>query len=92
MVKADGYTKYAQPYPTIGSIIGKRDYDYVSYRLWCNGKYGKDGVFAGCFSAKDGKITPIDGDIYSKNEKVVASEEWTNEEEGVCSGLTVVVR
>ena len=92
MVKAYKYIKYSILYPTIGEIINKKDYDYVSYRLWCSGEYGKYGIFAGCFSVKNGEIMPLDGDIYNKNEKVVASEEWTNEEEGVYSGLTVIVR
>lgn len=92
MVRTDEYIKYSIPYPTIGDIIDKRNYDYVSYRLWCDGEYREDGIFAGCFSVKDGIITPLDGDIYNKNEKVIASKEWTNEEEGVYSGLTIVVR
>lgn len=93
MVKAYKYIKHSIPYPTIGEIINKKDHDYVSYRLWCGGEYGEYGIFAGCFSVKNGEIISLDGDIiYNKNEKVIASEEWTNEEEGVQSGLTVIVK
>lgn len=50
-----------------------------------------DGTFAGCFKTENGKIISLDGDSYSLNEKVIASEEWEDEEENINNGLTVIV-
>lgn len=44
-----------------------------------------------CFSAKNGEIIPLDGDIYELNEEVIESEEWTIPEEEIQNGLTIVV-
>ena len=49
------------------------------------------GTFAGYFSAKNGEIIPLDGDIYELNEEVIESEEWTMPEEEIQNGLTIVV-
>ena len=40
---------------------------------------------------ENGKIISLDGDFYSLNEKVIASEEWEDEEENINNGLTVIV-
>lgn len=77
------------------------NYDYVSYRLtlrtWQD-EFLKDrdmilehSTFAGCFEIQDGVIKPLDGDTYSEDEEVIWSETWTNEEEGIENGLTVLV-
>ena len=84
-------TKYNKPYPTIGELIKDKDYDYVSYRMLIPGLDDEDGIFAGCFSSKNGSIIPLDGDIYYESEEVIASEEWGMPEEGIKNGLTVVV-
>lgn len=74
---------------TIGDLIKNKDYDYVSYRLTLS-----DGsnTFAGCFSSKDGKIIPLDGDVYDEDEKVLSYEEWSRPEVDIQNGLTVVVQ
>ena len=74
---------------TIGELIKNKDYDYVSYRLTL--RDGSD-TFAGCFASKDGEIIPLDGDIYDKDEEVLSYEEWYDTEEGIQSGLTVIVK
>lgn len=74
---------------TIGDLIKNKDYDYVSYRLTL-----PDGVdtFAGCFASKDGEIISLDGDtIYDENDEVLSYKEWSEPEEGIKNGLTVVV-
>lgn len=74
---------------TIGDLIKNKDYDYVSYRSMLH-----DGgnVFAGCFASKDGEIISLDGDTYDKNEEVLRYKEWTQPEDGMKNGLTVVVK
>ena len=74
---------------TIGDLIERKDYDYVSYRLTL--RDGSD-TFAGCFASKGGEIIPLDGDIYDKDEEVLSYEEWYDTEEGIQSGLTVIVK
>lgn len=83
-------TEYKEPYPTIGDVVKDKNYDYVSYRIAYPGN--EDGEFAGCFSVKDNKIIPLDGDIYGLDEIVVASEEWSKPEDGIKRGLTVIVK
>ena len=74
---------------TIGDLIKNKDYDYVSYRLTL--RDGSD-TFAGCFASNGGEIIPLDGDIYDKDEEVLSYEEWYDTEEGIQSGLTVIVK
>ena len=92
-------TKYAKPYPTIGEVIAGRNFDYVSYRGYDakrnsppalhDGKI--EGEFCGCFKVADGKIIPLDGDSYDASELVISSEEWTNPDNGIKKGLTIIV-
>ena len=74
---------------TIYDLIKNKDYDYISYRLTLP---EGDSFFAGCFSSKDGEIIPLDGDIYDKNEEVLSYEEWTQIENNIQNGLTIVVK
>lgn len=67
------------------------DYDCISYRIAYPGCDEEHGTFAGYFSAKNGEIIPLDGDIYELNEEVIESEEWTMPEEEIQNGLTIVV-
>lgn len=90
--------KYTTPYPTIGDIIdaADHDFDYVSYRIPMNRRNFEmckddDGEFAGCFRTENGVIHPLDGDLYSRDEPVLASEEWSSAEDGVIDGLTVII-
>ena len=76
-------------YMTIGDLIERKDYDYVSYRLTL--RDGSD-TFAGCFASKGGEIIPLDGDIYDKDEEVISYEEWSQPENDINNGLTVVVK
>lgn len=81
--------------------LAKKNYDYVSYRLtlkeWKDSDVNDEtlrlehSTFAGCFAITDGKIKPLDGDSYDLSEKVLWFEEWINEEEGIQSGLTIIV-
>lgn len=74
---------------TLGNLIKNKDYDYVSYRLKLP---DKSDIFAGCFASKAGKIISLDGDtIYDEKDEVLSYEEWSNPEEGIQNGLTVVV-
>lgn len=81
--------KYNKPYPTIEDLIKKKDYDYVSYRIAC--KEDKDGIFAGCFAVKNGHIIALDGDCYGIHTRVIASEKWSDPEEHIKNGLTIIV-
>lgn len=90
--------KYTKPYPTIGDIIAGKNFDYVSYRGYDEKRNfppatgnNTDGEFCGCFKVANGKIIPLDGDFYSDDETVIASEEWTMPDEGIEKGLTVIV-
>lgn len=90
--------KYTKPYPTIGEIIARKDYDYVSYRGYDEKRdfppatgNNTDGEFCGCFKVVNGKIVPLDGDSYYDSEPVIAAEEWTMPDEDIEKGLTVVV-
>ena len=74
---------------TIGDLIKNKDYDYVSYRLTLR---DENDTFAGCFASKCGKIIPLDGDIYDKDEEVLRYKEWSKPEDGIQNGLTVVVK
>ena len=74
---------------TIGDLIKNKDYDYVSYRITlpeCG------DAFAGCFASKGGEIIPLDEDIYSKEEEVLSYEEWSQPEDDIQNGLTVVMK
>ena len=52
----------------------------------------KIDIFAGCFATKAGKIIQLDGDtFYDEEDEVLSYEEWTNPEEGIKNGLTVVI-
>ena len=74
---------------TINDLIKNKDYDYISYRLALP---DGDDTFAGCFSSKNGEIISLDGDIYDKDEEVLNYEEWSNPEDNVQNGLTIIVK
>lgn len=81
--------KYNEPYPTIGELIKNKDYDYIEYRI-CIPDY--DEIFAGVFKSENGEIISLDGDSYSKDEKIIASEEFQNIEKGITNGLTIITK
>ena len=75
---------------TIGDLIKNKDYDYISYKITLP-KYGD--IFAGCFASKGGEIISLDGDTYySKEEEVLSYKEWSQPEDNIQNGLTVVVK
>ena len=74
---------------TIGDLIKNKDYDYVSYRLTIP---ESDYTFASFFPSKGGEIIPLDVVIYSKEEEVLSYEEWSQLEDDIQNGLTVVVK
>lgn len=81
---------------TIKDLIKNKDYDYISWRVRLPLVYkntpGYDaGEFFGCCKSEGGKLIPLDGDIYDEDEVVLTYEEWSDPEEGVYNGLTVVV-
>lgn len=81
--------------------LAKKNYDYVSYRLtlreWNDSDINDENLrmehstFAGTFAITDGKIKPLDGDTYDLSEEVLWYEEWTDEENDIKSGLTIIV-
>ena len=83
--------KNENPYPTIGDLIKNKDYDYVEYRVVIPSEDEPDDIFAGAFRTEAGKIISLDGDIYDQNKKVIESEEWSDIENGIKNGLTVIV-
>lgn len=89
-MKENRFNYYNAPYPTIGELIKNKNYDYVSYRVMFPGA-DKYGEFAGEFKVEDGKIIPLDMDYYRYNEEVIASEEWTDMENKIRNGLTIIV-
>lgn len=83
--------KNEKSYPTIGDLIKNKDYDYVEYRVTIPSADRQDDIFAGAFRTESEKIIPLDGDIYDQNKKVIKSEEWSDLENGIKNGLTVIV-
>lgn len=83
--------KNEKSYPTIGDLIKNKDYDYVEYRVTIPSADRQDDIFAGAFRTESGKIIPLDVDIYDQNKKVIELEEWSDLENGIKNGLTVIV-
>lgn len=75
---------------TVGDLIKNKDYDYISWRATLPEKAGGGDTFFGCTKSENGKLIPLDGDIYSEDTKVLSYEEWSDEEEGIKNGLTIV--
>lgn len=72
---------------TIAELIKNKDYDYISYRLIEKGKMS----FVGRFFSKNGEIISLNGDIYNKDKKVIFFEEWSQPEDNIQNGLTIIV-
>ena len=77
---------------TIGNLISAKDYDYISLRVTLPERVGGGDTFMGCAKSENGKLISLDGDTYFEDEEVISYEEWSNEEEGIKNGLTVVVK
>ena len=58
----------------IKDLIKKNDYDYIEWRIAFQN--GRD-IFFGATASKNGKLIPIDCDIYSDQTKVLRYKEWS---------------
>lgn len=76
---------------TIGDLIKDKDYDYIEYRLTLPEDCGGGDTFFGAARSENGKLIPLDYDTYRENEEVIRWEEWSNPEQDIKNGLTVVV-
>ena len=70
-------------------LIKNKDYDYIEYRTNLPPKFGGGTTFLGACESKNGKLIPLDGDIYNGNQDVLNSEEWSNYV--IKNGLTVFI-
>lgn len=75
---------------TVGDLIKNKDYDYISWRVTLPEEAGGGDTFFGCTRSENGKLIPLDGDIYSENTEIISYEEWFDEKEGIKNGLTIV--
>lgn len=76
----------------VKDLIRKKDYDYISWRVTLPEEYSGEDVFFGSARSENGKLIPLDGDIYSESTEVLKYEEWENPEESIKNGLTVLVK
>ena len=83
--------KNGKSHLTIGDLIKNKDYDYVEYRVTIPSADEQKDIFAGAFRTESEKIIPLDGDIYDSDKEVIKSEEWSDLENGIKNGLTVIV-
>ena len=83
--------KNGKSHLTIGDLIKNKDYDYVEYRVTIPSADEQKDIFAGAFRTKSEKIIPLDGDIYDSDKEVIKSEEWSDLENGIKNGLTIIV-
>lgn len=74
---------------TISDLIKKqnKDYDYIEFRMYIDGKT----VFCGSGESKCGELFFHDENDYDFiNETVISYEEWSNVDNKVINGLTIV--
>lgn len=76
-------------------LIKNKDYNCISYRLKMPDDkvriYG-ESIFIGEAASKNGKLFSLDGDtIYDGDDVVMEFKEWSQPEENIKNGLTVVV-
>ena len=76
---------------TIGDLIKKKDYDYISYRVNAPPGFSDDDIFFGCCASKNGRLISLDGDSYSEDEVIISYKEWSRPEEDIINGLTICV-
>ena len=58
----------------------------------CHKKVYKTDYANQKIKSKNGEIIPLDGDIYDKDEEVLSYEEWTQPEDDIQNGLTIMVK
>ena len=80
---------------TVKDLITNKDYDYISWRLaipeHLQETFNDTTLFFGVAASKDGELMSLDGDSYSEDEVVLSYEEWSEPENKVVNGLTVVL-
>ena len=77
---------------TVQNLIDKKDYDYISWRITLPEDCGGGDTFLGCCESKSGELISLDGDTYNENEEVLSYEEWSDAEQGIQNGLTIVTK
>ena len=75
---------------TVGDLIKDKDYDYISWRATLPERVGGGNTFIGCTRSENGKLFALDGDIYSEETEILEYREWSDEEDGIKNGLTIV--
>lgn len=80
---------------TVGELISKKDYDYISFRVTMPPDFPyldeeEHSEFWGSCHSINGELIPDDGDTYSTDEELVRWWEWSDENLGIKNGLTVV--
>jgi len=80
---------------TLGDLIKKKDYDYISVRIdlpkEISGCDKEDDFFAGICCSRTGVLISKDGDTYSADDEILRFEEWESKEHKIRHGLTVVL-
>ena len=75
----------------VKDLIKNKDYDYISWRVTLPDDFDEEDTFFGAAKSIDGELIALDGDIYSEDEEVLRYEEWSQLEDGISNGLTIVV-
>ena len=75
---------------TVGDLIKDKDYDYISWRVTLPEKMGGGDTFIGHTRSENGKLISLDGDIYSEETEILNYKEWSDEEDGIKNGLTII--
>ena len=76
---------------TVKDLISKKDYDWIGWRYTLPEDLGGGDMFFGVCKSVDGELISLDGDIYDENTEVLSYEEFTNLDEGIEKGVSVVV-
>lgn len=75
---------------TVKDLIKNKDYDYIAWRVTLPESVGGGDTFFGVSKSVSGKLVSMDGSSYSENTEVISYEEWSNPEENITNGLTIV--
>lgn len=73
----------------IKDLIKNKDYDYIEWRVTLPD--GSD-TFFGATSSKNGKLISLDRDTYSDQTEILSYKEWSQPEDNIQNGLTVVIK
>lgn len=75
---------------TVKDLIKNKDYDYISWRMTLPEGFDEKDIFFGATRSENGKLIPLDGDVYYEDTEVLSYEEWSSVD--VDHGLTVVCK